>query len=178
MSLFLALVLSLSQALAGQLAGVTFSDQATVAGAPLVLNGMGLREKYFLDIYVGGLYVPAKSKDAASLIQMDSPKLIRMHFIYSEVPADKMRETYVEGFAGNPAAKALNAEVQRFFGWLEDMHAGDVMELEYAPGVGTTLRIKNKVKGTIPGPEWMRLVFTNYLGPNASAPLRDGMLGR
>ena len=38
---------------AASLAGVTVPDSATVGGSTLVLNGMGLREKYFIDIYVG-----------------------------------------------------------------------------------------------------------------------------
>ncbi|MBN2797542.1 MAG: chalcone isomerase family protein [Deltaproteobacteria bacterium] len=177
MSLLLALLLSLSPALAGELAGVTMSDSATIAGQPLVLNGLGLREKYFLDIYVGGLYLPAKTHDGAAAIEQDVPKLIRMQFVYSSVPAAKMVATYEEGFATNPRTKGLEGQIATFLGLLVDMHSGDVMELEYAPGTGTTLRVQGKALGTIPGVEFMRLVFSNYIGPDAYGQLRDGMLG-
>ena len=50
--MLLSLLLALSPAHAATLAGVTLADTATVGGQPVVLNGMGLREKYFLDIYV------------------------------------------------------------------------------------------------------------------------------
>ena len=63
--------LLLPNANAGELAGVTMPDTATVAGSKLMLNGMGLREKFFIDVYVGGLYLPAKTTDASKAIKED-----------------------------------------------------------------------------------------------------------
>ncbi|HEX6929025.1 MAG TPA: chalcone isomerase family protein, partial [Gammaproteobacteria bacterium] len=40
---------------AAELAGVTLPDTASVGGQELVLNGMGLREKFWVDVYVGAL---------------------------------------------------------------------------------------------------------------------------
>ena len=80
--MLLSLLLALSPAHAASLAGVTLADTATVGGQPVVLNGMGLREKYFLDIYVGGLYVPAKTASAAAILAADSPRRMVMHFLY------------------------------------------------------------------------------------------------
>ncbi len=98
----LALALSLP-AVAGELAGVTMPDSDTVAGQSVVLNGMALREKFFLDIYVGGLYLPAKSSDGAAVIAQDVPKKLHMQFIYSEVPAEKTIETYREIWELDPS---------------------------------------------------------------------------
>ena len=42
---------------AAELAGVTLPDTQQVAGKTLVLNGMGIRTKYIVKIYVGGLYL-------------------------------------------------------------------------------------------------------------------------
>jgi len=163
---------------AAELDGVTLPDTATVDGQTLVLNGMGLREKYFIDVYVGGLYLPAKMTDGNKAIQQDTPKKIVMQFIYSHVEADKMVETYQEGFEVNPAAASLQPQIQQFLGWMQDVKEGDQVVLEYAPGKGTTLTMAGKVKGTIPGPEFMRLVFSNYIGPNANKALRTGLLGQ
>ena len=60
----LALFLALPAA-AGTLAGVTLPDKADVDGKSLVLNGMGLRKKLVIKVYVGGLYLPQKEKSAA-----------------------------------------------------------------------------------------------------------------
>ena len=67
---------------AAELSGVNVPDTATVGGQDLVLNGLGLREKYFIDIYVGGLYLPQKTTDSAKAIQDDVPKRITMQFTY------------------------------------------------------------------------------------------------
>lgn len=177
MHLILSLLLALSTpALAGELAGVTMADSQTVAGQQLVLNGMGLREKFFIDVYVGGLYLPASTTDFSSAINSDVPKQIRMHFIYHSVPAAKMVDTYEEGFDAT-LRLGIDAEIDQFLGWMEDLTTGDEMILTYVPGTGTTVTIKGHEKGTIANPQFMKLVFTNYIGPNANRQLRQGMLG-
>ena len=42
---------------AASLAGVTLPDTAQVAGTTLVLNGLGLRKKFVVKVYVAGLYL-------------------------------------------------------------------------------------------------------------------------
>jgi hypothetical protein len=170
--------LTLSPAQAGSLAGVTMPDSASLGGQQLVLNGMALREKYFLDIYVGGLYLPAKSTDAAAVIALDAPKRLHMSFIYSEVPADKTIETYREVWALDPQYAKVKAEAETFVSWIVDLKAGDTMTIQYVPGQGTTLLVNDQTKGTIPGTEFMKLIFGNYIGPHANKVLRTGLLGQ
>ncbi len=175
----LPLLISLTwSAYAGELAGITMPDSRAVGGQALVLNGMGLREKYFVDVYVGGLYLPSKSGDWEQVVQQDSPKCLFMHFVLSEVTRDKMIAVYEEGFADNPLKSSLQSEIATFLGWQEAMHAGEQMSLEYVPGAGTTVTIKGQKKGTIAGVDFMRLVFNNYLSPNANKAFRSGLLGQ
>jgi len=176
MHLIFALLLALSPAHAGELAGVTMPDSVEVGGQSLVLNGMGLREKFFINVYVGGLYLTAQTTSHESAINDDVPKRITMHFIYNGVGADKMIETYEEGFDATLRAD-VEPEIQEFFGYMEEMNRGDEMILEYVPGTGTTVTIKGQVKGTIANPGFMKLIFTNYIGPKANKQLRKGMLG-
>lgn len=42
---------------------------------------------------------------------------------------------------------------------------------------GMALREKFFAKGTIPGAAFMKLIFGNYVGPNADKALRTGLLG-
>ena len=44
--------------------GVSFNTELKLDGENLVINGAGLREKYFMDLYVAGLYGPKKTEDA------------------------------------------------------------------------------------------------------------------
>src|ERR1700749_1889311 len=61
----LSLVLA-GPAVSATVGGVDVPDTANVADTPLVLNGAGVRVKFFFKIYVGGLYLAAKSPDPAA----------------------------------------------------------------------------------------------------------------
>ncbi|HEV2719266.1 MAG TPA: chalcone isomerase family protein, partial [Thermoanaerobaculia bacterium] len=76
-------------ALAATLAGVNLEDRTTVNGQTLVLNGAGLRKKFFIKVYVGGLYLQAKNSNAAAVLGADTPRRMVMHFLYS-VSKDQM----------------------------------------------------------------------------------------
>lgn len=176
MLLFLA---SLFSAEAKEMEGVTMPDTATVGGQSLVLNGMGLREKYFINVYVGGLYLPEKTTDAKSAIDKDVPKKMVMHFQYA-VGKDKMLEAYEEGLTNNAAALKASqaANFQTFYGWLSDMGVNDEIVYEYVPGKGTTVTVKGAVKGTIEGVDFMKALFGIYLGPTPpTANLKSGLMG-
>lgn len=163
---------------AGELAGVTLPDQVTVGGQSLTLNGMGLREKYMIDVYVGGLYLPAKTTDAKQAIDSDVPKRIVMHFVYSSVPADKMRATFSDGFAGNGGGAALQPKIDQLNGWMVDLASGDQVVLDYVPGTGTTVTVKGQKKGTIAGADFMKALWAVYLGAKPpTAKLKAGLLG-
>jgi len=79
------LLSSWSSAFAVEVEDVNVADSATVGGQALVLNGVGVRTKLFFDIYIGALYLPAKSDDAAKVIHSAGNKRVWMHFLYSEV---------------------------------------------------------------------------------------------
>lgn len=173
-----ALVLMSQLALGGTLAGVTLPDTATVGGEPLVLNGMGLREKFFIDVYVGGLYVKHKSTDAKALIAADEPKRIVMHFIYSSVPKSKVISTWREAFAANGGGD-LTREIGQLESWLVDFTTGDEVVMDYVPGKGTTFTVKGVEKGTIPGEAFMKALWSVYLGDSPpTRAFKDGILGK
>lgn len=162
---------------AATLAGVTLPDQATVGGRPLVLNGLGLREKYFIDVYVGGLYLPEKTKDARKAIDDDVPKRIVMHFVYSEVGKDKLVEAFDYGFDSVGAKSAQASGLASLNGMMETVKAGDQVVLDYVPGTGTTVTVRGEKKGTIPGAEFMKALWGVYLGPSPpTGKLKSGML--
>jgi hypothetical protein len=165
-------------ALAGTLDGVTAPDTVTVGGQTLVLNGMGLREKFYIDVYVGSMYLPKATHSEREAIDPDVPKRIDMKFIYHEVTAEQIAETFKEGLAKNPNATSLAAKFDQLCAMMETVHAGDTIRIDYVPGTGTTFTVKGKVKGTIPGVDFMRAVWTIFVGPNPpTADLKNGLLG-
>lgn len=167
-------------ALAGSLAGVTLPDTATVAGQTVTLNGMGLREKLTFDIYVGGLYLAHPTRDAKAAIAADEPKRIVMHFIYKEVTHEQLVETWQEGFAHQGAAAAARkADLDRFLASMPaTIGKGEQIVIDYAPGVGTTVTVKGKPVGTAAGADFMKLIWTVFLGGHPpTEDLKEGMLG-
>lgn len=169
------LLLLLALAQARDIAGVSIPDTATVGGQAVVLNGVGLREKYYIDVYVGALYLPARTRSAADAISSDVPKRITMHFIYKQVTKAQLEETFGEGFAKvvPPAGTAA-----QLYALLSDVKAGDEIQLDYAPGQGTTVTVRGKARGSIPGKEFMVALWTVFLGTSPpTAALKAGMLG-
>jgi len=173
------LLLLLSSASAAQLAGVTLSDTATVGGQELVLNGMGLREKYFIDVYVGGLYLPSRTSNAAAAIEEDTPKRLSMSFVYNKVTRDQLCESYMEGLANNTSDPApVQARFERLCGMLTDVSKGDEVIVDYVPGTGTSISLNGAPLGTIEGADFMRAVFACYLGPRPpTGKFKRGLMG-
>jgi hypothetical protein len=164
--------------LAATLADVTLPDTITVGGQTLVLNGMGLRSKLFIKVYVGGLYVEKKTSDAAAIIQSDSTKRVVLHFVYGEVTRQQMLEAFEEGFKGN-APNAPKAEVDQFLAAIETMKKGEELVVTYTPGTGTTLSLRGKDKLTLSGLPFAQAVFSVWFGPKPpTSDLKNGMLGK
>ncbi len=166
--------------LAASLAGVTLPDTAAVSGQPVRLNGLGLREKYLVDVYVGGLYLTNPTGDAAAAIAADEPKRMVMHFVYRAVSRERMHAVFLEGF-GSTATGPQSAKVKRMGEWVpaEGVKRGDELAFDYVPGVGTSMTLNGRTLGTIEGADFMKLVFGIYLGPNPpTAALKEGLLGR
>ena len=161
------------------LAGVTVPDTQTVANQTLTLNGIGLREKFWVDIYVAALYLPFQSTNANKIIQENVPKRLDITFIYASIPKQKMLDTFEQNLQENPQIPAKAQEQMRScYTWFQDFKKGDTVSFVYDPQKGTAFIINGVTKGTISGSDFMNAVFTIYLGPRpASIPLRDSLLG-
>ena len=152
---------------AASLAGVTLPDKAEVKGQSLVLNGIALRKKFIIKVYVAGLYLPQKEKSAAKILGADTPRRQVMHFLYG-VSKDQMCEAWNDGLEANtPKAPA---EVKKAFttlcGWMEPIKEGKELVLTYVPGEGTQVEVNGKVKGTLPGKPTADAILSTWIGPN------------
>ncbi len=179
-ALFLLGFALVSSAGAATLAGVDVPDKAQVANTDLVLNGVGLRTKLFFKIYVGGLYLPAKSSDASAIAAGNEPDRVLMHMIY-EVSHDQFSDAWTDGFKDNnpQGYDALHDQIQQFMGWFGDCKKDDVITLDYAPTQGTTVTWNGTVRGTIPGEAFHHALLKVFLGPKPpTSSLKDGMLGK
>ena len=162
----LAFVLALPL-VAATLADVKLDDMSTVNNQTLVLNGLGLRKKFIVKVYVGGLYLPAKNKDTAAIFATDAPRRMVMHFLYS-VSKDQMCDAWSEGLEDN--TPNASAEVKGAFKTLctmmEPIPKGNRLVLTYVPGTGTTVEVNGKNKGTLPGKASNDAILATWIGPD------------
>jgi hypothetical protein len=165
---------------AASLAGVTLPDTVQAGGTTLVLNGLGLRKKFVVKVYVVGLYLEQKSSDAGAILKADAPKRIVMQFVH-DASKNQMADAFDESFNNNApdAKKTMKADIDRFLAALEPVKEGDQLVFTYLPGTGTTLAINGKDKLTIAAPAFGPVLFSVWLGPKPpNADLKKGILGQ
>lgn len=173
-------VTSMSDLHAANLAGVNLPDSVQAGGKTLVLNGLGLRTKFVVKVYVAGLYVEQKSSDAAAILKADAPKRLVMHFV-RDVSKKQMADAFDDSFTSNApdARKTMKADIDRLLDALEPLKEGDQMVFTYVPGTGTTMSINGKDKLTIAGQAFAPVLFSVWLGPKPpNADLKKGILGQ
>jgi len=174
--LIIATALALSAiipASAATLAGVTLDDHVTVNNQQLVLNGLGLRKKFIIKVYVGGLYLPAKQSNAATVIATDAPRRMVMHFLFS-VSKSQMADAWEEGLEDNTpkASPEVKTAFKTLQSWMEDVPKGNKIVLTYVPGTGTTVEVNGKNKGTLLGKATADAILNTWIGPDP-APGQD-----
>lgn len=178
--LALLLAIPAAPAAAGSLAGVTLPDKADVGGKSLVLNGMGLRKKFVIKVYVGGLYLPQKEKSAAKVLGSDVPRRMVLSFIY-DVSKDQMCEAWEEGLTAN--VPNASAEVKKNFttlcSWMDGVGEGQKLILTYVPGEGTHVEVGGKMKGNLPGKPTADAILSTWIGqePAPGEDFKKAVLG-
>lgn len=176
-------MLSAAAAFGLDVAGVTLPKNL-VPGAgqpPLVLNGAGIRSKFFIKVYVGALYLPTRTTDAASVLRNTGPVAVHMYILHSEISSEKLAHAWDEGFNANLSdteRTRLRERIERFDNLFPTVHAGDVISLDYTPGTGTTVSINSKKRGVIAGADFMQAWLRIWLGQvPADSDLKRAMLG-
>jgi len=168
--------------LAGDLAGVTLPDRITLEGETLLLNGMGLREATLLkvDVYVAGLYLERKSSDPAAILASGEAKRLVMKFV-RKVSREDLVRAWNEAFEKNTAKElpALKDRLATLNSWMADLATGDVITFTEIPDQGVKVELKGQDRGTLPGTDFARALWSVWLGPSPPNPgLKTGLLGR
>lgn len=176
-------VLCFSQANAGEVAGVDLPEQVKVEaeGAPLLLNGAGIRKKFFFSIYLASLYLPATTDDAGAILKADQPNRVQMDMLYSKVEKEKLVEGWNDGFAANHSAEALQPlrdRIERFNAMFETLVSGDQVQFDYLPSQGTRVTINGSERGVIPGHDFNQALLKIWIGESpVTGSLKQSLLG-
>ena len=171
--------LAFATAQAKTLADVEMPDTVVVDGKTLRLNGMGLREATPLRIkaYVGALYLSEPTSDPQKVIDSPRPKRVTMKFL-----RDIGRQRLASGWAESlrkVGGNSMEQAISQFASLIPDVKKGDTMSLTSRPGSGLEVAIDDKVRGSIPGDDFARALFTVWFGPEpGDENLKRGMLGQ
>lgn len=178
----LLLLFFVSPVSAREIGGVKLPDFLNVAGEKLVLNGAGLRTRLFFKVYAGGLYMAGSSQNAETIINADEPMLVRMHFIYDGVSAEKLQDGWKDGFAltAPVADENMQQAIAAFIALFnEQAKKNDVYDIAWLPGKGVEVSFNSNLQGVINGLGFKQALFAIWLGKKpVDDDLKEGMLGQ
>ncbi len=153
----------------------------TFAGEKLVKNGEGMREKFFFDIYKGGLYLKKKSSNATTISKADETMAIKLHILSGMMSRSKMASALRDGFkkSTNNNTKPLDQRINTFIGFIKDeIEVGQVYDIVYEKGKGSVIYKNGKEKGYVEGLDFKEALFKIWIGNKpADKDLKSEMLG-
>lgn len=182
--LFIAVFMLTGPVQAERVAGVEIPQTASFADHDLNLKGAGVREKWFMDIYVGGLYLPESLLDASAreIIDADEPMAIRLEMVSGMITSEKMKDATMEGLnkSMDGDIKPIEKQVKQFIaGFDEEIAEGDRFDIVYDPGRGILVYKNGQDQGIVAeGKTFKRAVFGIWLSDDpVQSGLKEGMLG-
>ena len=170
-----------SVAEARQYGDVSIPDTLEAGGESLVLNGAGYRSKFFMKMYLGGLYLKEQNSDADAILNADEPMLMKLHIVSGKVTAERMTDAVNEGFeksAGDNLV-AMADKIDKFKAcFAEQINKGDIFDFVYVPGEGVKVYKNETLSDTIEGADFKKAVFGIWLcNKPADKGLKKKMLG-
>lgn len=180
----LALVSAALPVQAREVAGATVPEEVRLHadGTALTLNGAGIRHRFFVNVYVGALYLPQRADTLAAIEAMPGGRRMAMHFVHSEVGANKLVQAWAEGFERNSTAeefRALRPRIANFNGLFPTLRKGDRVDVDFPATGGVEVWINGTLRGRVRGEDFARALLRVWLGEHpADDGLKNGLLGR
>jgi hypothetical protein len=163
-----------------EVAGVNLPNTLEVGETQLTLNGAGVREKFWMDMYAGGLYTNVKMTKASKVMNDNSPMAIELHIVSGLISSKKMSSAVEEGFQNSIKGntKPFRPKINKFISFFSnEITAGDVFDITYLPSKGVVVFKNNKELGTIEGLDFKKALFGIWFCDKpADEDLMNGML--
>jgi hypothetical protein len=162
----------------------TFPGDATVAGTPLQLNGVGLRAAFIYKVYLAGLYLPTKTASGPAVFAQPGAKRVQVRMLMNG-PSDEFAKAFTGGITKRTPADQVAAMRDRIDAFdrslrsIGNVKKGDVVNLDYAPDVGLTMTVNGKPFGApVPGADLYAALLNIFVGDRpVDAKMKAGMLG-
>jgi hypothetical protein len=170
---------------AKQIEKVDYPEEIILGNQKLALNGVGLRSKKKLGmnfkVYVAGLYLAAKSSDAAAVIASPANKILELSFLRS-IDKETLQEAWQEGFSKNCKSDCDSAKdaFKAFNDTMIDVKENYKLKITFDKD-GATVEIKggkDNKKAQIVGDAIKRALLSIFIGEQPpTAELKAGLLG-
>jgi hypothetical protein len=166
------------------LEGVSFDRRITLGADELVLNGTGVRQVAWFKGYVAALYLPARARGAAAVLEQGGARRLRLVLLH-EAPAGEFSKAFDKGVSRNTPPEALTALRARMAAFhqavdrIGTVARGDVIDLDHEPARGTVLSVNGTLKaGPIAGADFYAALLRAFVGERPyDKRLRAGLVG-
>jgi hypothetical protein len=166
-----------------EVAGVKLADSVNVGNQALVLNGAGLRTKFFFKVYVAALYLPVKKASEGAIIADESPQRIAL-FMLRDLGQKRFLNAFLEAIEANHTKAEMAMmddqikQMSDIFHLVQDIRTGDVITMDYLPSIGTQISVNGVTYGTIVGEMFHRALLKIWLGSHpVQSDLKAELLG-
>lgn len=151
----------------------------------LLLNGVGVRSKMWVDVYVQALYLSDLSQNAESILESNSEMAIRLQITSSMVTSEKLSKSLNKGLVksiGDGNLSKFKSQIALLESLLnkEKTFKDDAINLIYNPADESLWVYKNdRYEGKIPGLEFKKVFFGIWLSNNpVDEKLKNDLLGK
>ena len=157
-------------ACAAEVEGVKLPDTLHVGERNLVLNGAGVRSRfYFFDMYVAALYLPEKKTNREAILSGDGERRMELHML-RDVSSETLSKSFNKSIRLNLAPADLAAldvqlkQLSVLFSMMSEATEGDVITMDYLPGRGTEIDFNDVTIGRIEGAAFNVALLKVWLG--------------
>jgi len=164
-----------------EVGGTTVPDRLTLTESkqPLVLNGAGIRKKFFIRVYVGALYLDVPATDAGRILSSAGPRVMRLHFV-RDVDQEASARAWTDAIRANHSpdeVRMLDARLATFRKLMPAVRRGDILRVDMLPNGATRLVVNDQPRGTIEGADFQRALLRAWIGAHpADTDLKQSVL--
>ena len=180
-AIILAILMMATLGNAEEIGGINMPATLSIGETKLILNGAGVRKKFFIGVYVGGLYLKERSHDPKAIIDADEPMAIRLHILSSMLTSKKMEKATRKGFekATGGNIEPIKVQIDEFCTvFKKEIKEDDSYDLIYVPGKGVEVYINGEYTSVTEGLAFKKALFGIYLSDKpAQKSLKKAMLG-
>jgi hypothetical protein len=171
-------------ACAVEVEGVQLSDRLHIGDHDLVLNGAGVRSKFFFGMYVAALYVTEKTGSRDVILSGATGNRMAMHML-RDVSSEELSRSFFHSMKLNltPAEQTglegQFKQLSELFAMMSEARKGDVITLDFSPAEGTAVNFNDVTIGRIEGAAFNAALLKVWLGDKpVQENLKKKLLGK